>query len=36
LNKTISNKYPRRRKLATHGSHEITKENEKKDLDHDG
>ena len=27
---------PRRRKLATHGSHENTKEEEKKDLDHDG
>jgi len=27
---------PRRRKLATHGSHENTKEKEKKDLDHDG
>jgi len=27
---------PRRRKLATHGSHENTKEKKKKDLDHDG
>jgi len=27
---------PKRRKLAIHGSHENTKEKEKKDLDHDG
>jgi len=27
---------PRRRKLATHGRHENTKEKEKKDLDHNG